>query len=61
MESRFFVMLYNQKGDYAEPMVNDDGEVYFWKTSNDAREAMRGHMYAEAFGFEVHGMRGDCG
>lgn len=54
----FFIMLYNQRGDYADPIVNSDGEVVFWSTKNEAENAMRGHIYADDFGYEVHELGG---
>lgn len=60
MDKPFFVMMYNQKGDYAETIVDDNNETMFWHTKGEAEEAMRGHVYAEAFGFEVHEMGSDC-
>ena len=54
MEKPFFLMMFTQRGDHASPAVDDDGEVMFWHTKGEADEAMRGHIYAEAFGYEVH-------
>lgn len=54
MEKPFFIMMFNQRGDYASPATEDNGDVMLWHTAGEAEEAMRGHIYAEAFGYEVH-------
>ena len=53
--NRYFVMLFNQLGDSARPIMDDD-EVVFWPTKAEADAAMHDHPLAKAFGYEVHGI-----
>lgn len=56
MDKPFFIMLLNQRGTCAMPIVDEEGDVMFYASHDEAKEAMRGHVYAEAFGFEVFEM-----
>ena len=49
----FFIMLYNQKGDRAMPITDEDDNVVFFESLEAAKEAMKNNPYAEAFGFEI--------
>ena len=53
MRDKFFIMLYSQKGDKAMPIVDENDDVIFFGSMKEAVKAMKGNMYAEAFGFEV--------
>lgn len=35
------------------PIVDDNDDVVLYETEQAAREAMMGHVYAQAFGFEI--------
>lgn len=50
----FFVMMYNQKGNTAMPIVNEDDEVMFYETEEIAREKMKNHPFASRFGYEIY-------
>lgn len=53
MSKDFFVMLYKQNGDGAMPIVDENEDVMFYESEDEAIEAMTGHMSAEAFGYEI--------
>jgi len=53
MDKPFFIMLNHQKRDFSFPIVDDNEEVMFFSTVDEAREVMKGHLFAEAFGFEI--------
>lgn len=42
MKNPYFVMMFAQSGESAMPIVDSDGEVKFWATEAEAREAMAG-------------------
>lgn len=56
MNKPYFVMMYNQGGESAVPLVDEDGDVMFWPSHEEAHEAGVNHYFASAFGFEVHEM-----
>ena len=58
MDKPFFIMMYNQKGTVAMPITDSDNDdqVAFYATEEEALDAMDGHIYAEAFGFEIFEM-----
>jgi len=51
--SQFFVMMSNQKGDHAQPMVDENEDVAFWDSAAGASEAARANPFAVAFGYEI--------
>lgn len=53
MSKDFFIMLRTQRGDKAMPIVDENEEVMFYESEEEAISAMKGHAYAEAFGFEI--------
>lgn len=59
MDKPYFVMMRNQDGESAEPLVDEDGDVMFWASRDEAYTAGAGHYFASAFGFEVHEMGND--
>jgi hypothetical protein len=59
--SNFFVMMNSQKGNYIMPLVDEDQEVALWPTLEEAKAAVKGNPYAEAFGYEIFERgTGDC-
>ena len=59
MHKPFFIMLYSPGRDKAWAVVDDFEDVLFFSTAQEARKKMVGHLYAEAYGFEVHKMGND--
>lgn len=51
--SNFFVMINSQNRKFIMPIVDDNDDVVLYETEQAAREAMMGHVYAQAFGFEI--------
>jgi hypothetical protein len=51
MSKDFFIMLRN--GDKAMPIVDENEEVMLYESKLEAIEAMKGHIYAEAYGYEI--------
>ena len=56
MDKPFFVMMYNQKGNHAGPMTDEDGDVAFFETGKAALAVCKDHGYAQAFGYEIFEM-----
>lgn len=50
---KHFVMMYSQDGNHAMPIVDGRGDVCLYITATDARNAIKDHPFAKAFGFEV--------
>jgi hypothetical protein len=63
MEKPFFIMMYNQRGNYAMPMLDsesgDDDEVKFFPTYEEAEECAKDHTYCKAFGYQIFEMGGE--
>jgi hypothetical protein len=58
MSKDYFIMLNSHDGESIMPITDDEDDVQLYETEEDAIEAMRGHPYAEAYGFEIF-KRGD--
>lgn len=58
MEKSFFVMLYNQNGEYASPLIEDvdSDDVTFFESEEEAEEIMSNHPYGQAFGYKIFNM-----
>lgn len=56
MKKPFFVMIYNQKGTHASPLIDERDEVVFFASTEEALEEMKDHIYAQAMGFEIFEM-----
>jgi hypothetical protein len=56
MERPFFIMLYNQNGEGAQPMLDEDDEVAFFATREEALDAGSASKYAQAIGYEIFDM-----
>ena len=56
MDKPYFVMVYDQDGESAQPLVDDNGAMRFWDSMTEACIAGHEHFYASRFGFEVHEM-----
>lgn len=53
MSKDFFIMLHSQSGDKVLPIVDENENVVLYESEEEAINAMKGHLYAESFGFEV--------
>lgn len=53
MDKPFFVMLNWQNGRGAMPLVEDNDDVAFYATLEEAREAAENHDACRAFGYEI--------
>ncbi len=57
MKKPYFIMMYNQKGDIAMPIVEgQDEEVKFFETKTAARKLADDHYFAPKFGYEIFSM-----
>ena len=56
MNKPYFVMMYDQDGESAQPLVDDNEKVMFWASMTEAFTVGHEHFYASQFGFEVHEM-----
>lgn len=64
MDKSYFVMIYDQHGG-AIPMVDSSQDehfppVKFFATADEADEAAKQNMLAQACGWDIHQMGGDC-
>lgn len=60
MNKPYFIMMYNQQGTVAMPIIcndydedYDDEGVMFFSTEEDARKLAMNHTYCQAFGYEI--------
>ena len=55
MTNDFFVMIYhpNSRVNAMPLVIDDDGQVAFYMTAEDAHEAARDNDLAKAYGYEV--------
>lgn len=49
----FFIMLYSQNGTKVFPIIDENDDPMLYESEEEAEEAMSGHPYAEAFGYEI--------
>ena len=52
MAKDFFIMMYNQK-EGAMPIVDEDENVYFFETIEEAREMAEDHYFCQNLGYEI--------
>jgi hypothetical protein len=53
MSGDFFVILNSQQGDFAAPLVDEDGDMVMFKSIKEAYFAAEDSLAGHLFGFEV--------
>lgn len=56
MEKPFFIMMYTQDGKLAMPITEENENVKFFASAQEARVCAFDHIYCKAFGFEIFNM-----
>jgi hypothetical protein len=60
MEKPYFIMMYNQKGNLAMPIIESDEFnnefVVFFKTMSEAKNLADNHYFCKAFGYKIFKM-----
>lgn len=53
-QGRFFAVMRNPSTRALIPFMTDSGVLITWLTAKAAREALKGHIYAEAWPTEIY-------
>jgi hypothetical protein len=52
MSKDFFIMMYNQK-EGAIPIIDENQNVVFFETEEEARKAVKDHYFCQQLGYEI--------
>jgi hypothetical protein len=56
MDKPYFIMMYSQDGSTAMPIIEENGDVTFFETEEEARELAKEHHFCFNFGYEIFEM-----
>lgn len=60
ISDKYFIMMYNQKRTCIMPIVGEDDLPVLFDSKIEAESAAESHVYAQALGYEIHRVDGDC-